>query len=393
MLLLSVSPTTVPATTTLRDLTFYTEQNPPFNYIENGTLVGIAVDLLEVSTEKAGEKVSRDQVRLAPWDEGYQAALTQKNTVIFTTVRLPARESLFKWVGPIYPYTNVLYARQEWNIPITGPEDLKGYRIGVVPDDIAKTELSGLGIPQSQFVEDSNASVLVSKLEGGEIDLFGYQEAAGWYFIEQVTGDASAYKVVYALPTHDGYYAINKEVPDATIESFQTALDMIKADTQEKGYSEYERILYQYLGAGCVRDIITDAEVMNLVNRTAMAIAENATDTIQRINAGEAPYWDAENRALYVFVYDPNVTIVAQANNPSLVGLNRHGKTDVTGKPFRDEFVTEAIRNGSVWVEYVYSNPVEPGLYYKTAYCRSIQGGDGKTYIVGSGKYRDCDSG
>ena len=39
------------------DLTYYTEQLPPYNYMENGTLEGISVDLLEAITEKMGKKV------------------------------------------------------------------------------------------------------------------------------------------------------------------------------------------------------------------------------------------------------------------------------------------------------------------------------------------------
>ena len=48
-----------------------------------------------------GTPVSPAQVHLVPWNEGYQAALTGNNTVIFSTARLPERESSFKWAGPI----------------------------------------------------------------------------------------------------------------------------------------------------------------------------------------------------------------------------------------------------------------------------------------------------
>ncbi len=228
-------------------LTYYTEQNPPFNYMENGTLQGIGVDLLEAITEKMGQKVIRDQVHLVPWPDGYQTALTRNNTVLFTTVRLPAREQSFKWAGPIYPYTNVLFARQDWNITLTQPEDLHGYRIGVITDDIAGIQLKALGINQDQFVQETNASALAAKLQNGEIDLWGYQEAAGWYFTERVTGNATTFKIVYTLPALDGYYVFNKDVPDAVVNSFQKALDTIKNDKDAAGVSTYNRILQKYV--------------------------------------------------------------------------------------------------------------------------------------------------
>src|SRR5512139_3863504 len=54
------------------NLTFYTEQLPPYNYQENGALKGFSVDLLEAITAKMGTKVAREEVHLVPWTEGYQ---------------------------------------------------------------------------------------------------------------------------------------------------------------------------------------------------------------------------------------------------------------------------------------------------------------------------------
>ncbi|HIH73913.1 MAG TPA: transporter substrate-binding domain-containing protein, partial [Methanosarcina sp.] len=53
------------------DLIFYTEQLPPYNYMENGTLEGLSVELLEAVTEKMGKKVTREEIHLVPWTEGY----------------------------------------------------------------------------------------------------------------------------------------------------------------------------------------------------------------------------------------------------------------------------------------------------------------------------------
>jgi polar amino acid transport system substrate-binding protein len=82
-------------------LTYYTEQLPPYSYQENGTLTGISVDLLESITEKMGAKVPREEVYLVSWTEGYEKALTQHGTVLFSMARTPEREQSFKWAGPI----------------------------------------------------------------------------------------------------------------------------------------------------------------------------------------------------------------------------------------------------------------------------------------------------
>ncbi len=111
------------------NLTYYTEEHPPYNYRVNGTLKGFAVDLLEAVSAKAGRPVTRDEVRVAPWSEGYQAALAGNGTVLFAMARLPEREQSFRWVGPIYTDRNVLFAKRDSGITIRSPDDLGGYRI------------------------------------------------------------------------------------------------------------------------------------------------------------------------------------------------------------------------------------------------------------------------
>lgn len=618
-------PTKAPATVSMKSLTYYTEQMPPQNYRENGTLQGFSVDLLEATTEKMGEKVSREQVRLVPWSEGYQAALNGNKTVIFAIARPPSRESSFKWAGPISSVREVLFARPDSGITIHDAADLKQYRIGVIADDLAEQQLLERGVDRSQLVIESNATALVKRLGKGEIDLFAYPEMAGRYFTRQVTGNSYSYVVVYTFPEIDMYYAFSRDVPDETVQSFQKALDTLKQEkdttgistynrtigrydpsiglaqlqylTEEwapynydadgqasgisveileavflnmgvnrtrenvrivpladgfratqnsstvlfsivrtpereplykwagpftksgfvifapvkknititspadlKGYrigavrstiendllvargvnasdiingadpgeslrmledgridlwatgdlagrhqmqktaadpgayevvytlsenefyfifsrdvpdtlvnafregletvrnqrdtrgvSQYERILYRYLGVGCTRQPFSDEAVMTLVNTTACAIEKDSPGSFRSINAGEAPYRDPGNPALYVFVYDDNTTMVAHADNKLLVGVNYKGRTDVTGKPLHDEIIAGATKNGTAWVEYIYMNPVETNLYYKTTYCRMTQGSDGKTYYVCSGNFKGCE--
>ncbi|WAI00540.1 transporter substrate-binding domain-containing protein [Methanogenium organophilum] len=387
----SVPATTVPVTGTIESLSFYTTEMPPYNYEENGSLKGISVELLELATEEMGTNVSREELQLLSWSEGYQAVLDQKNSMIFTIARLPSRETSFKWAGPIMTAHTVIFARQGSGIEIDDPGDLQNYRIGVETDDAAIPQLLDIGVDESQIVQVLNATLLVSMLRDGDIDLWAYGEVSGRYFAEQVTGDASGIEVVYSFPYVPLYYAFSLDVPDATVQSFQQALDAVKT-AREPGYSEFERILYRYLGVGCYRNVTSDAEVMALANLTAEAIEQDAQGTFRKINEGEAPYLDPENPARYVFVYDTDLVLVANADNPASVGNNFQGLVDVTGTPFRDEIRSGALQNGTGWVEYVFLDPEESGLYNKMTFYRLTQGSDGQQYIVCSGKYKDCGS-
>jgi polar amino acid transport system substrate-binding protein len=82
------------------DITYMTEDYPPSNYIENGVLKGVAVDVLKAVWKKINSKEMH--IQLYHWARGYQLALTKPNTMLFAMTRSPEREKLFKWVGPIY---------------------------------------------------------------------------------------------------------------------------------------------------------------------------------------------------------------------------------------------------------------------------------------------------
>jgi len=244
----------------------------------------------------------------------------------------------------------------------------------------------------SQIINGKTPEDLLRMLEEGQIDLWATGDLAGRHQILQTAADPNAYEIVYTLSENDFYYIFSKDVPDTLVSAFQQALDNVRNQKDAQGVSDYERIIYRNLGVGCARQTFTDDAVVKLVNTTAAAVEKNASDTFQRINAGEAPYRDAKDPALYTFVYDENMTIVAHADNIQLVGKNFKGKTDVTGKPFRDEILEGALKNGTGWVDYVYMHPVQTNLYYKTTYYRLTNGSDGKYYIVCSGNYKRCEN-
>ncbi len=218
----------------LRTLTFYTEQWPPYSYIDNGTVKGLSVDLLSEITDKMGGKITPD-VHLTSWTEGYRTTLTSNNTVIFSTARLPEREQFFKWAGPIFTDSYVLFSQWNREITLNSSKDLVGYRIGVITDDAAVQQLKNAGVDDSKLVYDSNATTLIRKLSSGEIDLWCYPKAVGRALAGQVTGNYYLFKTAFALQSVDFYYAFNKNTPDSTVQSFQQALDALKQDRDSTG--------------------------------------------------------------------------------------------------------------------------------------------------------------
>lgn len=128
-------------------------------------------------------------------------------------------------------------------------------------------------------------------------------------------------------------------------------------------------------------------EVVALVKQTREAVEKNALQTFARINRAEHPYKNKDNPSLYIFAFDTDLNVVAHAIKTKVIGKNVKGKPDIKGKQFRDEMLTKAKKDGSGWVDYYFLNPKTKLEAHKTAYFELANGNDGKSYIIGSGKY------
>jgi polar amino acid transport system substrate-binding protein len=242
----TVTPTSdVAATPVTPALLFVTEQYPPYNYEVNGSLKGISVDLLRAISDKAALGIVDNQIQVMPWAVAYQIAQGRKNTGLFSTIRLPERESQFLWVGPIGTSQKVLFAKKDRAINISRPDDLKQYRIGYVQGDAAQSQLKALGIPDDHIVAYMDVPSLIAGTQKDRIDLWCYGDLAGRFFARQETGDPNTFATVYTLDKYDLYYAFNKDTPDSVVKSFQDALDAIRNPANQSGISQYQRIVNQ----------------------------------------------------------------------------------------------------------------------------------------------------
>jgi polar amino acid transport system substrate-binding protein len=373
----------------LAQLHYLTEEWAPFNYQEGENATGISVDILEAIFRDIGVNRSWKDVRIVPLAEGFQEA-RNGSTVLFSIVRNAEREPHFKWAGPFTKASFVLFAPTARNITVASPEDLNRYRIGAVKDSIENSLLINQGVDPSHLVGGQTPADLLRMLEEDQIDLWATGDLAGRHQMLNTAADPNAYEIVYTLSENDFYFIFSRDVPDILVRAFQRSLEAVRSRADAYGVSEYERIIYRYLGAGCIRQSFSDQAVMALVNMTAAALEKDAHDTIRRINDGEAPYRDPTNPDLYAFVYTINITIAANADDIQLVGVDCTGKTDVTGRPFHEKIVQGALKNGTGWVEHIDMHPVSTNLYYKTTYYRLTQGSDGLQYIVCSSNYKRC---
>ncbi len=151
-------------------------------------------------------------------------------------------------------------------------------------------------------------------------------------------------------------------------------------------------IVLNFLSVGCAGTAMGEKfDVMALVQKTCLDVRLDAPGTFAKITAGEHPYADRENPALYVFVYDEGVNVVAHPDR-ALVGKCLKGVPDAAGKKFRAELVATALGKGAGWVDYVYKKPGAEGVFPKSTYAQRAAGSDGRTYAVCCGLYREAEA-
>ncbi len=369
-------------------ITYMTEYYAPFNYEQGGELYGVSVDILRSLFEKFGINPDNITIQMSDWAEAYQQTLDEANTMLFSMVRIPERENLFKWVGPIAPQKQILVTRKSSGVVIENDADMANYTIGVIEGYSDIQVLLDAGVPQNKLIEYPDPFTLYENLAEGNVQCIAYSDAGNNLMLVSLGLDPDDYEIAYIYKVLQLYYAFNINTAANIINYFEDKLEELKNDKTGDGSSVYEKILNKYNIIQHVQDNITEEMVTDLVNLTSSHIEASAEGTFEKINQGLAPYKDPVNPALYTFVYDTSVTIVAHATNPLLVGVNFKGKTDAAGKLFRDEIVQGALDNGTGWVDYIYTKPDESGLYYKTSYYKLTYGSDGVPYVVCAGRYK-----
>ncbi|MES2821866.1 MAG: ABC transporter substrate-binding protein [Pseudomonadota bacterium] len=218
-----------------------TENFPPYNMAVDGKnfareeqLSGVAVDIVREMFKRA--QVDYSMTLRFPWDRIYKTALEKPGYGVFVTARLPEREALFHWVGPIGPDDWVLLGKADSPITLTSLEGAKAYRVGAYKGDAIAEHLQQQGLTPVAALRDQEN---IKKLQTGQIDLWATGDPAGRYLAKQegVTG----FKTILRFDSAELYLALNKEVPAQVVQKLQAELDKMRAE------GLLEEILGRYL--------------------------------------------------------------------------------------------------------------------------------------------------
>jgi polar amino acid transport system substrate-binding protein len=211
-------------------LVLLTENFPPYNMAKNGknfaqdeNINGIAVDIVREMFKRAD--IPYSLTLRFPWERIYKLALEKPGYGVFVMARLPDRENLFKWVGPIGPDDWIMLAKADSKITLESLDEARQYTIGAYKGDAIAETLAKQGLKPIVVLRDQDNA---KKLANGQIDLWATGDPAGRYLarLDGVTG----LKTVLRFNSAELYLALNKDVPDETVAKLQAALDQLRKE-------------------------------------------------------------------------------------------------------------------------------------------------------------------
>ena len=223
------------------DLVLLTENFPPYNMAKNGknfaqdeNINGIAVDIVREMFKRAD--ITYSLTLRFPWERIYKLALEKPGYGVFVMARLPDREKLFKWVGPIGPDDWIMLAKADSKISLETLDDARKYKIGAYKGDAIAETLGKQGLNPIVVLRDQDNA---KKLVNGQIDLWATGDPAGRYLARQE--GVNGLKTILRFNSAELYLALNKDVPDEMVAKLQAALDQLRKE------GKVDEIMARYL--------------------------------------------------------------------------------------------------------------------------------------------------
>ena len=222
-----LAPYSVPA----QELSIYTEELPPLNYLEEktGQAEGFSVSLVKELLARTGIKPAGGKIMVYPWARSMKIVEKEPNTMLFSMTRTGQRQNLFKWVGPIAPRTVWLWKlKDRTDVSVSSLEDAKKYRIGGVYKFAISEHLQGQGFPVDMANDiDQNWKKLLAR----RIDLGTATELEAAYYLKKMGLKPDILeKIIKIDDRYQFFIALSKGTADELVARLQTALDNMKSD-------------------------------------------------------------------------------------------------------------------------------------------------------------------
>lgn len=206
-------------------LQIFTEDYPPLSFKANGEITGQATEVVRELIRMTGTDA---EIIMTGWQEGYQAALNQPDTALFSVAMTPERKNLFQWVGPVTVLDTNFYAPAGLDITIASLDDARKIDSiatvsGYYSEDLLENEEGFTNLRSYP----SEASALRALLEG-EVQLLASNNTVIPAVLENLGLSADELENAFTISTDMTYIAFSKDTSALLVAKWQEKLDEMK---------------------------------------------------------------------------------------------------------------------------------------------------------------------
>jgi len=217
----------LPGTSAPARLTIFTENNPPQSFIDyTGILTGSSVDMVKAMMEEMGIEypiISTD------WPNAYSQVQLSPNTMTFSTLRSTARESMFKWVGPVCKKKYCFFVKADTDYHITTLDDAHHLRsVATVAGWSSEEELLSYGF--SNLVTFATPQIVLQKLLDGDVPCVVLNDIAIRMLLQDVGRAPKDVRKEMTLSEGQTYLAFSLTTDDDYVKQWRDAYNKIVAN-------------------------------------------------------------------------------------------------------------------------------------------------------------------
>lgn len=203
-----------------------TENYPPYNYESDGEIQGCCTEVVRAILDRIDMDIP---IKLMDWNSAYHFAMHEPGGIVYSLTRTKARETLFRWVGPIARNEWVFFARKGRGIKIHNLNDAKKYVVGTYYNDVCEEFLYEHDFKKIACSDEDKLNP--DKLMNGKIDLWLVADRiSGRLLAKQAGVNPDELEMVYMVRETPLYIGFNRDVPVRVVNKFQAALNEIKKE-------------------------------------------------------------------------------------------------------------------------------------------------------------------
>lgn len=210
----------------LAQLDIYTEEFPPYNYSVNNEPQGMVSEIVKACLEHMQQDIP---IKVIPWPRAFRYAQAKRPVMVFSMSRIPGREALFQWLGPIAENDMVFFARTKDNVKLSSLAQAKKLnRIGVARDGSAAAILESEGFNNLVYSSDPKLNML--KLNHKRLDLWLDNKAATLFRMKKFGITSNQIEPVARLKREHLYLAFSPGVSTTTLKRWKDTLEALEKD-------------------------------------------------------------------------------------------------------------------------------------------------------------------